>query len=182
MRGVIEKSDLLRVAKAHMQLWECRRICLCGDLAARDANMKLYSAVCVFRISIGAGQDMYSAVKAEKDGLKRTRQRLALLVHPDKANGSELSRYKAVFDSAFKCLTAAHDTLTAAAEGRYEECGGVGGAGAGAGAAPRQPYQQPQYAGYAAAGGFPGGGFGGFPWGFPGYNPSYTQAGAAYWG
>lgn len=44
MRGVLEKSDLLRVAKAHMQLWECRRIVLCGELV-QDAHMRLYRLV-----------------------------------------------------------------------------------------------------------------------------------------
>jgi hypothetical protein len=44
MRGVLEKSDLLRVAKAHMRLWECRRIVLCGELA-QDVHMRLYRLV-----------------------------------------------------------------------------------------------------------------------------------------
>lgn len=169
MRGVLEKSDLLRVAKAHRQLWECRRICLCGELA-QDAHMRLYSAVCVFRISHGAGQDLGSAVRAVKDSLKKTRMTLSLLVHPDKAT-NELARYKPVFEEAFKVLTNAHETLTAAADGKYE----------GSTAQPQaQQQQQPQQGyGYAAGGpgfagypgGFPGGawGFAGFPNGFNGF-------------
>lgn len=166
MRGVLEKSDLLRVAKAHMQLWECRRLILCGELA-KDPTMRLYSAVCVFRITAGPGQDIISAVRAVKDGLKRTRQRLALLVHPDKAL-NELSGYKEVFDEAFKVLTAAHETLTDAAEGKTDA----------AGSRPQAQQQQQQSYGYANfAGGFPGGW--GFAGGFPG--GAYPGAGAYYW-
>jgi len=164
MRGVLEKSDLLRVAKAHMQLWECRRLILCGELA-KDPAMRLYSAVCVFRITAGPGQDMFSAVRAVKDGLKRTRQRLALLVHPDKAL-NELSGYKEVFDEAFKVLTAAHETLTDAAEGKADA----------ASSRPQpQAQQQQQQQGYGYtnfAGGFPG------AWGFAG---GFPGAGAYYW-
>jgi hypothetical protein len=176
VRGVLEKSDLLRVAKAHMQLWESRRICLCGELVEQDPSMRLYSAVCVFRISVGAGQDLCSAVKAVKDSLKRTRQRMALLVHPDKAV-NELQGYKAVFDEAFKVLTNAHDTLTEAAEGKYKEP-----PPAASGAQQQQGYWYgyagpggPGFAGFP--GGFPGGwSYAGFPPGFGGFGP-----GAGFW-
>jgi hypothetical protein len=173
MRGVLEKSDLLRVAKAHQQLWECRRLCLCGNLAQKDPAQQLYSAVCVFRIDLGPTQDMMAAVRAAKDGLKRTRQRMVLLVHPDKAS-NELSEHKAVFDDAFKVLTNAYDTLTAAAEGRYE--GGTAG--------PGQQQQAGAGFGFAAGGpGFAGFGPGGFPWGFAGFPPGYGYGspGGAYW-
>jgi hypothetical protein len=171
MRGVLEKSDLLRVAKAHMQLWECRRIVLCGELSAADEQMRLYAAVCVFRITHGPGQDLGSAVGAVKDSLKRTRQRLSLLVHPDKAT-NELSRYKGVFDEAFKVLTAAHEVLAAAADGKYE----------GSTAGPQQQQQQQQQGAYAGAAGYGPAGFAGFApgsfptWGFAGFPPGSFNA------
>lgn len=180
-RGVLEKSDLLRVAKAHMQLWECRRIVLCGELAAADEQMRLYAAVCVFRITHSPAQDLGSAVRAVKDSLKRTRQRLSLLVHPDKAT-NELSCYKGVFEEAFKVLTSAHEVLAAAADGKYE------GSTAGPQQQQQQAYTGPGY-GYAGAAGGPTGftGFapGGFPtWGFAGFPPgSFNMGGfpAGFW-
>jgi DnaJ-class molecular chaperone len=125
----------------------------------------------MFRISYGAGQDLGSAVRAAKDSLKRTRQRVSLLVHPDKAN-NELARYKPVFEEAFKALTNAHDTLAAAADGKYE----------GSTADPQAQQQQQQGGAYGFAG-FAGAppGYSGFPgtWGWPGFNGfpgAYWQA------
>ena len=166
LRGVLEKSDLLRVAKAHMQLWESRRLCLCGRLAAQDASARLFSAAAVFRIAPGAGQDLCAAVRAVKDGLKRTRQRLALLVHPDKAV-NELQGYKEVFDEAFKVLTNAHETLSEAAEGKYVP------PAASTGPQPGQQQQQQQQA-YGYGYSYGPAGFAGFPGSFPG---AWTYAG-----
>lgn len=150
--------------------------------------MRLYSAACVFRIAVGPGQDLFSAVKAVKDSLKRTRQRLALLVHPDKASNNELSRYKTVFDEAFKVLTAAHDTLIEAVEGRYDAGGGTAGAAGGGGGSKagstsqQQPRQQQPQAQARRAGRNPYDNMTGFnggqpPWGFAGFNPNFYY----YW-
>jgi hypothetical protein len=138
MRGLLEKSDLLACAKAHMQLWECRRLVLCGQLAASDASLRLFSAMCVFRIPRPTPQQsLVGAVRAAKDGLRRTRLHLALLVHPDKAV-NELSRHQEVFHEAFRVLTDAHELLVAAAESA------AGDAGVAAGGAQQQQRQQQQ--------------------------------------
>lgn len=110
-------------------------------------------------------------MRAAKDSLKRTRQRLSLLVHPDKAN-NELARYKSVFGEAFKVLTNAHETLTVAAEGKYE----------GSTADPQAQQQQQQQGGaYGFAGAAPG--YTGFPgaWGFAGFPPGFNGFPGAYW-
>lgn len=74
MAGVVEKSDLLRLAKSRIQLWECRRINLCGVLMATSQLplVQLQAAMAVFRVASGVGSDLVALVKGVKDTLKRT--------------------------------------------------------------------------------------------------------------
>jgi hypothetical protein len=79
MVGVVEKSDLLRLAKSRTQLWECRRLNLCGNVmansgaAAGEASLlQLQAAMAVFRVECPAGADAVRAVRDVKDTLKRT--------------------------------------------------------------------------------------------------------------
>jgi hypothetical protein len=80
--------------------------------------------------------------------------RLALLVHPDKANQNGHNAYKAVFEEAFKVLNSANDLLSRVASGEAIP-----------GLAQQQQQQQGAAAGAAAApaGGAAGFGAGGFP-------------------
>jgi hypothetical protein len=79
MVGVVEKSDLLRLAKARTQLWECRRLNLCGSLIANSSAaagevslLQLQAAIAVFRVECPVGADALRAVRDAKDTLKRT--------------------------------------------------------------------------------------------------------------
>jgi hypothetical protein len=67
MAGVIEKSDLLALAKSRVQLWEARRINHCSQLMASPA-MQLSAAMAVFRIACGPQQDPVAAVKQVRWG------------------------------------------------------------------------------------------------------------------
>jgi hypothetical protein len=150
LRGLLEKGELLHCAKAHMQLWECRRLCACGALGRSNPMLCLFGAASLFRVALLPGRDLADSVRAAREGLKRTRARLALLVHPDKAVGG-LGRHKAVFDEAFRALEDAHATLTAAAD-----------------EAPQQQAQQQQWAQQGFGYAFPQG------WAFPGFVPGFT--------
>jgi hypothetical protein len=82
MIGVVEKSDLLRLAKSRTQLWECRRLNLCGSLIANSIStagevslLQLQAAMAVFRVECPAGADVLLAVRDVKDTLKRTYNR-----------------------------------------------------------------------------------------------------------
>jgi hypothetical protein len=79
MVGLVEKSDLLRLAKARTKLWECRRLNLCGSLIANSSNaagevslLQLQAAMAVFRVECPAGADVLRAVRDVKDALKKT--------------------------------------------------------------------------------------------------------------
>jgi hypothetical protein len=79
MVGVVEKSDLLRLAKSRTQLWECRRLSLCGSHMTNNSSaagevslLQLQAAMAVFRVECPAGGDAVAAVRGVKDTLKRT--------------------------------------------------------------------------------------------------------------
>jgi hypothetical protein len=85
MIGVVEKSDLLRLAKSRTQLWECRRLNLCSSLMANSSSaagevslLQLQAAMAVFRVECPAGADVLRAVRDVKDTLKRTYTRWLL--------------------------------------------------------------------------------------------------------
>lgn len=188
MVGVVEKSDLLRLAKSRTQLWECRRINLCGTLMA-DPRFLLNAAMAVFRIACSAGQDAVAAVKAVKSTLKQTYKTLALTVHPDKVEQCNCTEYRGVFSDAFKVLGNAHELLTKVAAG--EQIPGVttqqqqqGPAAAGFGANGFTSSGAGPAGGFGPGGGtwswdaggpFPGGPFGGAGFGFPGGFPGGAQ-------
>eukprot|EP00775_Hariotina_reticulata_P010157 gene10157-10315_t len=194
MAGVIEKSDLLALAKSRVQLWEARRINHCGQLMA-DPSTLLMAAMAVFRIACGPQQDPVAAVKQVKDALLRSYKRLALQVHPDKAIGA-LQVLKPVFSEAFKTLNNANDLLgkvaagqVAAGPGQQPGPAAAAAAAATAGTGPGTgPFYYTYYyswfpggAGFAGPGGFPGAGQqpGGASGPAPGPSAARKQRGAA---
>ncbi|KAF6256106.1 hypothetical protein COO60DRAFT_1702471 [Scenedesmus sp. NREL 46B-D3] len=201
MVGVVEKSDLLRLAKARTQLWEWRRLNLCGSFMANSGGasgevslLQLQAAMAVFRVDCPAGADATRSVRDAKDSLKRTYNKLALLVHPDKANQNGHEAYRSVSEEAFKVLNSANDLLTRVASGEaipgltQQQQQGAAATGAAAAAAAAAGG-----AGGPAGGGFAGGFTGGFPGAAaggaagtggaryyyayvpPGFNPAYTS-------
>lgn len=154
----------------------------------------------VFRMICAAGKDAVATVKEAKGNIKKAYHNASLIVHPDKAQQSGSTEYRAAFEEAFKILGSAHELLTKVAAGeqipggttqQQQQQGPAAGPGPGfAGFNPNGPgfsaggpFQGGPFPGGFQPGGgpFPGGAFpngfgfgpGGFPGaGFAGFNPN----------
>lgn len=64
--GVLERHELLQLALAHVQLWECWRICRCST-ALRQPGSAVAASLAVFRLAVqpvscaGAGDSWHAA-------------------------------------------------------------------------------------------------------------------------
>lgn len=104
-----DQPELLSLAQHSMQLWECKHVISCSKLPDSNTEQELLAALCVLRVQTGQGlrQPAAAARSADAADLRKRYQRLALLVHPDKA-APEHKQQACQFDEAFKVLGRAY--------------------------------------------------------------------------
>ncbi|WIA12620.1 hypothetical protein OEZ85_006277 [Tetradesmus obliquus] len=112
--SIIQREQLLELAKAAVQLWEAQRVLRCAHIGQLHPSLRLPAALAVFRQQSHKAGAATSAAAEEEErrALKRVCTQLQLALHPDKTP-QQLAGQQAVFAEAFKALQNAQQLVPA---------------------------------------------------------------------